>query len=264
MVYTQFPNGDVLSLMTQRIDAMFDAVRGLERGTVAPNITPTGLVWNRTDHPAIGEAWMRWNGSAFVLLLDPEAVQVNASGSIPYSANQPMGGFVLTGLGAGSANGHSVRYEQVILRSGANAMAANLAMGGFTITGIGADLALGGFKVTGLGVPSAPDDAARKADVAAAAPTSATFTTTTGATASATVTLGFQPSHLIIALDRASGGSNVIMVNAPGAASNETVGGISPAGYLAVTIARTGTGFTISFANPNSGSAWSGRVMAWG
>lgn len=35
-------------------------------------------------------------------------------GQTTATANIPMGGFVLTGLGAGSANGHSVRYEQLL------------------------------------------------------------------------------------------------------------------------------------------------------
>lgn len=35
------------------------------------------------------------------------------NGETTPTANLPMGGFILTGLGAGSANGHSVRFEQV-------------------------------------------------------------------------------------------------------------------------------------------------------
>ena len=37
---------------------------------------------------------------------------IAADGQKPFSGNQPMGGNKLTGLGAGSANGDSVRYEQ--------------------------------------------------------------------------------------------------------------------------------------------------------
>lgn len=39
-------------------------------------------------------------------------------GTQTLTANIPMGGFVLTGLGAGSTAGHSVRYEQVLLLAG--------------------------------------------------------------------------------------------------------------------------------------------------
>lgn len=39
---------------------------------------------------------------------------IHSNGTVPFSANQPMGGFKLTGLAAGSGNGDSVRFEQVI------------------------------------------------------------------------------------------------------------------------------------------------------
>lgn len=38
---------------------------------------------------------------------------INKAGTKAFAANQPMGGFKLTGLGAGSSNGDSVRYEQL-------------------------------------------------------------------------------------------------------------------------------------------------------
>ena len=38
---------------------------------------------------------------------------INKSGTKAFAANQPMGGFVHTGLGAGDAAGESVRYEQL-------------------------------------------------------------------------------------------------------------------------------------------------------
>lgn len=62
------------------------------------------------------------------------AVLVN--GTRAFTANQPMGGFKLTGLAAGSGAGDSVRYEQVILASGANAFAAAQSMGGFNLTNL--------------------------------------------------------------------------------------------------------------------------------
>lgn len=39
--------------------------------------------------------------------------RITKTGKTTYTANQPMGGFKHTGLGAGSANGDSVRYEQL-------------------------------------------------------------------------------------------------------------------------------------------------------
>lgn len=38
---------------------------------------------------------------------------INKAGTKAFAANQPMGGFKFTGLGAGSSNGDSVRYEQL-------------------------------------------------------------------------------------------------------------------------------------------------------
>lgn len=62
------------------------------------------------------------------------ASAIQRDGSVAFTANQPMGGFKLTGLAAGSGSGDSVRYEQAILASGANAWAANQSLGGFKIT----------------------------------------------------------------------------------------------------------------------------------
>lgn len=61
---------------------------------------------------------------------------IKKNGSVTYTASQPMGGFKLTGLAAGSGAGDSVRYEQAILASGVNAFAANQSMGGFNLTNV--------------------------------------------------------------------------------------------------------------------------------
>lgn len=47
-----------------------------------------------------------------------------------------MGNSKITGLAAGTTTGDAVRYEQVILVSGANAFSANQSMGGFKITSL--------------------------------------------------------------------------------------------------------------------------------
>lgn len=77
------------------------------------------------------------------------------NGSRAFTANQPMGGFKLTGLAAGSGTGDSVRYEQAILASGVNAWTGNQD--------------LGGNKITGSADPTSAQDLATKAYVDAVA-----------------------------------------------------------------------------------------------
>lgn len=73
---------------------------------------------------------------------------IQKDGSITYTADQPMGSHKLTSLSAGTAAGHSVRYEQAILTSGANPFAA--------------DQSFGGFKASNIAYPTVSTDAASK------------------------------------------------------------------------------------------------------
>lgn len=68
---------------------------------------------------------------------------IHSNGTVAFAANQPMGGFKLTGLGAGTAAGNSVRYEQAILISGVNAFTANQPMGSHKLTGLSAGTTAG-------------------------------------------------------------------------------------------------------------------------
>lgn len=111
--------------------------------------------------------------------------------SITVAGNIAMAGFKLTGLGAGTTNGDSVRYEQVIgvfLPLAGGTMAGVIAMGSNKITGLAAgttngdalryeqliglyllltggtmsgNIAMGTNKVTGLGAASSNGDALR-------------------------------------------------------------------------------------------------------
>lgn len=63
-------------------------------------------------------------------------IVIKKDGSVTYTANQPMGGFKLTGLAAGSGAGDSVRYEQAILITGANAFTADQSMGSHKLTNV--------------------------------------------------------------------------------------------------------------------------------
>jgi len=128
--------GSNLSQFAAGDDAQDEAIRSLERGSSEPTVKVAGLLHNTTGgtvltglSSGLGEALARWNGSAWTLFADPTKACINNGGTIAYAANQPMGSHKLTGLAAGSTAGDSVRYEQVVLTSGANAMAADLDLG---------------------------------------------------------------------------------------------------------------------------------------
>ena len=100
--------GSSISAMAVADDGQDEAIRSHERGPTAPTSKPTGLLWNSTDTSTLtgaglpsGDGMLRWNGSAWTGLMDLTQKQVNAGGTIAYAANQPMGGFIHTGLGAG-------------------------------------------------------------------------------------------------------------------------------------------------------------------
>ena len=118
--------------------------------------------------------------SAVQTQLDAKAndnIVIKKDGSVAYVANQPMGGFKLTGLAAGSGAGDSVRYEQAILVSGANAFAANQSFGGNRATNLAdpvgsqdaVTLAYLSAVLSGL-TPKAPVRAATTADITLSGP----------------------------------------------------------------------------------------------
>lgn len=135
--------GANISQIVSADDAQDEAIRSLERGSTEPTVKVTGLLHNATPgtvltglSSGLGEAIARWNGSAWTLFADPTKACINNGGTIPFAADQPMGGRKLTGLGAGTTAGDSVRYEQALLVSGSNAMAADLDMGTHKITNV--------------------------------------------------------------------------------------------------------------------------------
>lgn len=110
------------------------------------------------------------------------------------SGNIAMGTNKLTGLGAGTTAGDSVRYEQAILVSGVNAFAA--------------DQSMGTFKLTNLGTPTAGTDAATKAYVDLGDATGTTNLTLTAGQTISTVANTY--THQVINIQANASGTTVL------------------------------------------------------
>lgn len=63
-----------------------------------------------------------WANNTLADIESALTASIAKDGQTTPSANLPMGGYVHTGLGAGTANGHSVRFEQVLDPAGGNAL----------------------------------------------------------------------------------------------------------------------------------------------
>lgn len=203
-VYTQVILGSNLSQLAASVNNQFDAVRHFERGSTEPTIKAAGLLWNCTHAGTLNtltaaqvggpwaEAFTRYNGSAWVLAADPRYPALNAGGSVVSAADQNLGGFKLTGVGAGTAAGHAPRRDQCLLRDGL-----------YPATGA---LNMGGNIIEGLGTPTLTGHATRKdyvddAVAAAAANASPTRGLVAASGTQQAVALGFQPSLVMVQLE---------------------------------------------------------------
>lgn len=138
------------------------------------------------------------------------------NGSRTFTANQPMGAFKLTGLGAGTTAGDSVRYEQAILASGVNAFAA--------------DQSFGGFKATNLADPVGSQDAvtlaylqARLSGLTPKAPVKAATTANITLSGAQTIdTISIIAGDRVLVKNQTSSQNNGIYVAAAGAWSRST------------------------------------------
>jgi len=63
-----------------------------------------------------------WANNTLSDIASALTASIAKDGQTTPTANLPMGGYVLTGLGNGTANGHSVRFEQVLDPAGGNAL----------------------------------------------------------------------------------------------------------------------------------------------
>lgn len=201
-IWTPQNLGDTLSGIVTADDAQDEAIRSHERGSVSPTLgtRPNGCLWWCTDSTTLtglglaAEALLRWDGSNWIPI-SMVSLAINRAGTVTFAANQPMGGYKLTGLAAGTASGDSVRFEQVLLLSGANAMAGNLNANSN--------------RVINLAAPSSANDAARKAYVddaiAAVAMAGGETTATGGSPMTGEFEVGFIPKQLCLSIYQDSG-----------------------------------------------------------
>ena len=245
--------GANISQIVSQDDTQDEAVRSHERGTTAPPYPTRGQFWARTDYPTLLESiCYRTAADTWTLLMDPDYAQINCGGTVAWAANQPMGNFKLTGLAAGSANGDSVRYEQVLLKVGG------------TMSGA---IAMGSNLITGLAAPVSGGDAANKTyvDAAAAAVGTVTASATTagaGSTQTCSVALGFNPSTVVLCFTGAgsTGSGSLGAVTFPVGVTTAYMlfyeNFNTTQTVVLVTITRTGSGIDVSFTSPRSGIHW--------
>lgn len=136
-VYATLSSGNNLSQLITDIEGQHQAIMGMQRGTSEPTVKPIGSVWQRTNYPTLGDAWLIYDGATYNLLLDPDHPQINAGGTVAFGANQSLGNNKITNLAAGTADNDAVRRVQVILRDGTQAMTGNLNLGANRITNVG-------------------------------------------------------------------------------------------------------------------------------
>lgn len=254
--------GANLSDIVTNLGETFDAVRSQERGGTVPPNAIRGQLWDCTDSVTLtamgvsawGEALAYYNSSdTWVALADVRYACLNAGGTAVPVANLPMGGYIHTGLGAGSANGHSVRYEQVPKLSTSNTFTNTLTFSGSGAIVNGTQvLDMNSQKITNLAAPSADGDAARKVDVDAAAGVVGTATISGGSSLDATVTLGFLPTVVECCIRRGTGDteSSVVVVFDAGSSGVDeptrmlVFNNSGTTGVVVPTLNRSATGFT--------------------
>lgn len=113
--YQQTSLSTSLSQFVEMVETQHEAVRSFERGsdTQEPTVKVGGMLWNRTNFPDIGDAYLRWNGSAWTLFADATAAQLNAEGTVPLAADWDVGNHKIMGLEPPTQSGDAARYDEV-------------------------------------------------------------------------------------------------------------------------------------------------------
>lgn len=128
--YAELTGGINISGLPAAINTQLEAMRSLERGSSAPTIKPTGLLWNNTSDPTFGECIQRWDGSAWSTVIDLGNPAISAGGGVAMAADLNLATHKIINLANGSASGDAAACGQVMLLSGANAMSGNMNLGG--------------------------------------------------------------------------------------------------------------------------------------
>ncbi|MEO0511839.1 MAG: hypothetical protein AAF108_02965 [Planctomycetota bacterium] len=147
-VYQTIGSGQNLSLFIDDLGVQQQTIRAHERGPTTPPLAISGQLWACTSSqiianagmPGVTEAFLyRQNApEEFTALIDVAHPQINAGGTVPFAADQDLGGFKLTGLGAGASASDALRNDQIMRRDGGNAATGNMNLGGFALLGLAA------------------------------------------------------------------------------------------------------------------------------
>lgn len=123
--------GTSASTIEENDDRQDDAIRSHEYGDVEPPVKFDGLLWwcvrsgsttsilSTAGCPgSVNLALLRYDATATQWkFMAPSTPWLAADGSVTVTQNLPMNTKVFTGLGAGTANGQSVRFEQALKKN---------------------------------------------------------------------------------------------------------------------------------------------------
>jgi hypothetical protein len=129
-IWTSQTIGTNLSQIVEADDAQDSAIRSFERGSTEPGTKLAGQFWACQNSSTLStltasqvggpwdEAIVRWSGSAWTLLADPDHPCLNAGGTVKMTASLDANNNKIINMAAGSADGDSARTAEVLYRNG--------------------------------------------------------------------------------------------------------------------------------------------------